>query len=363
MAFTVAELAKALDATCFGDASIRISRPASPQDAGSDDLLLAMEKRYAPQISGSDARAAVLWEGADWQAMGILGGFYAPRSRYTMAGLTQIFDQEADVPSGIHASAVIDGSARIAEGASIGPFCVIGADVQIGPQARVHSHVTIAESAVIGSEAIIQAGVRIMRHVTIGHRVRIHANAVLGSDGFSFVTPKPGAIEEARTQGAISGLSATNPFARIHSIGGLEIGDDVEIGAGTCIDRGTVASTRIGAGTKIDNLVQIGHNVQIGQTSLICGQVGIAGSVTMGDRVVLGGRVGVADHMRIGSDVVIAGGSLVGTNVPARSVMMGIPATSKEIAMQGLKNNRRLPGLFDAVDALKKRVSKLDPSG
>src|SRR5262249_3185698 len=138
----------------------------------------------------------------------------------------------------------------------------------------------------------------------IGERCIVHFNASLGADGFSFVTPQPGSVEQAKAGSGSSVAAANYELVRIASLGGVVIGDDVEIGASSCIDQGTIQPTRIGNGTKIDNHVQIGHNVTIGENCLICGRVGIAGSVTIGDRVVLGGAVGIADHLRIGDDVV-----------------------------------------------------------
>ncbi len=160
----------------------------------------------------------------------------------------------------------------------------------------------------IGADALLLSGVRIGARVRIGDRFIAQPGAVLGGDGFSFVTPTPGVVEEARETGAISSVEQAD-YVRINSLGSIGIGDDVEIGANSCIDRGTIADTMVGDGTKIDNLVQIGHNVRIGHTCLICGQAGVAGSTVIGDRVVLGGKAAVADHLRIGSNVVITGNS------------------------------------------------------
>ncbi|MEM7211463.1 MAG: UDP-3-O-(3-hydroxymyristoyl)glucosamine N-acyltransferase, partial [Pseudomonadota bacterium] len=167
--------------------------------------------------------------------------------------------------------------------------------------------------------------------------------------------PERGAVEAAKATGRIDGTRTTG-FMRIHSLAAVEIGDDVEIGAATTIDRGTIAPTRIGTGTKIDNQVQIGHNVQVGTTCLICAQTGIAGSTTIGDRVVFGGKTGVADHAMIGSDIVFAAGSLVPGNVASNQVMLGAPVTSRDKATRQIIALRRLPKLITEVVEIKKKL-------
>jgi UDP-3-O-[3-hydroxymyristoyl] glucosamine N-acyltransferase len=154
---------------------------------------------------------------------------------------------------------------------------------------------------------------------------------------------RPGALEAANGAGDSAHVSPQrNELQKIHTLSIVEIGDDVEVGALTAIDRGTLKPTRIGAGTKIDDLVMIGHNVEIGMDCLLCGQVGLAGGVIIGDGAVLGGRVGVADHLKIGARAVVGGAACVGTNVPAGSVYAGYPAVPRAEAMENLKLMRRM---------------------
>jgi UDP-3-O-[3-hydroxymyristoyl] glucosamine N-acyltransferase len=356
MSHTIAEIAHATGLTAVGDTSLQITRPAEPGLAGAGDLALAMSAEYEAALSTSPARAAILREGADWQALDLKAALFAPRVRVALAGISEMFAPLPDLEAGIHPSAVIHPTARIGEDAWIGPFSVIGANARIGADARIMAHVTIGREAILGSRALLHPGVRIGARVRIGTGFLAQPNACIGADGFSFVTPKPGAVESARATGGVADDALNTSLRRIHSLGSIEIGDDVEIGAGTMIDRGTVSDTTIGNGTKIDNLVQIGHNVRIGRTCLICGQVGIAGSTEIGDRVVMGGKSGVSDHLKIGSDSVIAGGCLVGASVPPQSVMIGAPALPREAFNSQLLALRRLPRLIEQIRELRQKL-------
>lgn len=361
MAFTIKDIAAALGAEALGAADLLVTGVSEPAAAGPDDLALAMSPAYADGLSKGQARAAVLGPGMDWQALGLQAAVIAPRPRYAMAGVTRAMDPGPAIAPGIHPMAVVDPSATIGQGAAIGPFVVIGAGVQIGANARIASHVSIAEGARIGDDALIHAGARIGARVVIGHRIILQSNCVLGGDGFSFVTPETSQVEQARgSLGKADGAVHPQSWTRIHSLGTVRLGDDVEFGANSTIDRGTVAETRIGNRTKIDNLVHIGHNCIIGEDCLLCGEVGLAGSVTMGDRVVLGGQVGVSDNITIGSDVVAGGASVILSNVPAGRMIHGYPAVKMETHVEMYKAQRRLPRLARRVAEIEKAVPKSD---
>jgi UDP-3-O-[3-hydroxymyristoyl] glucosamine N-acyltransferase len=359
---SIRDIAAALGAEALGAADLVVTGVAEPAAATASDLALAMSEKYAADLSRGKARAAVLGPGMDWQALGLDAAIIAPRLRYAMAGVTAAMDAGPALPPGIHPSAVVEASARIATDCAIGPFVHIGPDVQIGRNARIASHVSIAEGARIGDDALILQGARIGARVRIGQRVIIQPGAVLGGDGFSFVTPETSHVETARQSLGTADHTASGPqsWTRIHSLGGLVIGDDVEIGANAAIDRGTIAATVIGDGTKIDNLVHIGHNCRIGRDCLLCGQVGFAGSAVLGDRVVLGGQCGVSDNIEIGSDVVAAGATKIYSNVPAGRMLMGSPAVKLDTHVEMYKALRRLPRLARTVAELQKAVFKSD---
>lgn len=362
MSFTIAEIASALGLRAEGDTGLRISAVAEPAQAQASDLALAMKPEFAAQLTAGQAQAAMLWDGADWQSYGLSAALLAPRARYAMSGLSAMMDAGAGYMPGIHETALIDPTAHLAEGVSVGPFAVIGADVQIGAGSVIGAQVFVGRNSRIGQGALLHPGVRIGHDVTIGDRFIAHFGATVGADGFSFVTPEPSAAEKVReTLGDQAGATAQS-YARIHSLGGVTIGDDVELGANACIDRGTVRATQVGNGCKFDNLAQVGHNVVIGTDCLICAQVGIAGSSRLGNNVVLGGQTGVSDNLFIGDNVITGGATKVLSNVPAGRVMLGYPAMKMDTQLDLYKQIRRLPRLIADVATLKKAVSKTDPS-
>lgn len=357
MAHTIAQIAAALGAEAAGDVALRVTGANEPARAGADTLALAMDPKYAPALAQGRARAAVLWQGADWQGLGLDAAIFVPRARVAMAGITRLLDEGPAIAPGIHPMTAIHASARIGEGAAIGPFVSIGAGVEIGPRARIVAHVSIGDGARIGADALILSGVRIGARVVAGDRLIVQPGAVIGSDGFSFVTAERSGVEEIRaTLGHRSEIRAQD-WLRIHSLGSVSIGDDVEIGANACIDRGTIRDTSIGSGTKLDNLVHLAHNVTVGRDCLLCGQVGIAGSARIGDRVVLGGQVGVGDNLFVGDDVIAGGATKIMTNVPSGRTVLGYPAVKMDTAIEMQKALRRLPRM---LAALKKPVSNAD---
>lgn len=358
---TIRDIAASLGAEPLGDADMVVTGVAEPGRAGPQDLAMAMSAKYADALSQGQAQAAVIGAGMDWQALGLRAAIVAPRPRFAMAHVTRAMDPGPEIAPGIHPSAVIDPKASIGAGAAIGPFVVIGAGVSLGRNARIASHVSIAEGASIGDDALILNGARIGARVRIGQRAILQPGCVIGGDGFSFVTPDTSQVEAARASlGKADGAVTPQSWTRIHSLGSVRLGDDVEVGANSTIDRGTVADTEVGDGTKIDNQVHIGHNCRIGRDCLLCGQAGLAGSIVMGDRVVLGGKVGISDNLSIGSDVVAGAASIIVSNVPSGRAVLGYPAVRMDSHLEIYKAQRRLPRLAKTVADLQKAVFKTD---
>ncbi|MGB0901589.1 UDP-3-O-(3-hydroxymyristoyl)glucosamine N-acyltransferase [Halocynthiibacter sp.] len=357
MRHTVKDIATALGLEAAGAVSFEITHAAEPVGADSDALALAMNPAYAEGLAQGEAQVAMLWEGADWQALGLKAAIFAPRPRFAMSGLTQMLDHGLGLAPGIHATAVIASTARIGAGAAIGPFVVINAGVVIGENAQIASHVSVGRNSTIGESCLIHPGVRIGSNVRIGDRFIAQAGGAIGTDGFSFVTPEKSGVEKAREslgdQGEVANDGQGQAWIRIHSLGGVEIGDDVETGGNVTIDSGTIRATRIGRGTKLDNQVHLGHNVQVGEDCLLCGQVGIAGSTRIGNRVVMGGQCGASDNIFIGDDVVAGGASKIFTKVPAGRVILGSPAVKMETQVEINKSLRRLPRALKQLAELK----------
>jgi UDP-3-O-[3-hydroxymyristoyl] glucosamine N-acyltransferase len=362
MGHTIAEIAAALGARAEGALDLIITHAAEPAMAGPGALALAMDPRYAAGLSQGRARAAILWPGADRAALGLDAAIWVDRPRVALAGLSRLMDAGPAIAPGIHPLADVHPGAQVGDGASIGPFVSIGPGAVLGQGARVAAHASIAEGARIGDHALILQGARIGPRVVIGDRFICQPGAVIGNDGFSFVTPEKSGVEEIRE--TLGQRTAIRPqgWTRIHSLGSVVIGDDVEIGANACIDRGTIRDTEIGSGTKLDNLVHIGHNVTIGQDCLLCGQVGIAGSARIGNRVVLAGQCGVNDNIFVGDDVIAGGATKIFTNAPAGRVLLGYPAVKMDTHVEMQKALRRLPRLAAAVAALQKAISNRDKS-
>ena len=357
MSHSIKDIAAALGAQAFGAVDLLVTSVQEPASAGPNDLALAMDEKYAKNLSSGQARAAMVWEGADWQAMVLEATIVPKRARFAMAPLTELMDLGQGYDAGIHPSAVIDPSAELASDVCVGPLVVIGPRVKIGAGSIIGPQCYIGMDVIIGENAYLREQVSIGARVRIGARFIAQPGARIGGDGFSFATAGKSGVEAVRE--SLGDQQETEPqsWTRIHSLGSVVIGEDVEIGANTTVDNGTIRDTVIGDGCKFDNMAQIGHNVRIGRDCLICGHVAVAGSTVIGNNVVLGGMTGVTDNVFVGDRVITGGATKVLSNVPAGRVMLGYPATQMDKQLEIYKLLRRLPRLFRDVTALKNRSS------
>ena len=358
MRISVSDLAAALDAEVAGDGAMMVTGASDPELAGPDDLAVALSPRLVASLATGRARAAVVPRDTDWAAQGLSAAILMPVDRLTLSRVTAAIDPRHGDTGTIHPMACIAEGAEVASGTSVGPFAVIEAGARIGPDGVIGAGTFVGAGAVIGAGARIAPQVRIAPGVRLGQRVRVQPGATIGFDGFSFVTEHPSNAEHARAALGQVAEPRVQPWHRVHSLGGVVIGDDVEIGANTCVDAGTLRPTRIGDATKIDNLCMIGHNVEIGCHCLFAAMCGIAGSARIGDHVILGGKVGVSDHVTLGDCVVAGGGSVILSNVPAGRVVLGYPAQRMEQALASYRQVRRLPRLVTLLSGLQKAVSK-----
>lgn len=354
----VSEIASAIGAEVLGDVDLRIVQACEPQDAGPTDLAIATSPEYASNLTAGQAQVALLWQGADWRAFGLKAAIIPARPRFAMAGLTRMLDPGQGSTPGIHPLASIDPAARLGEEVRIGAFTVIAAGARIGAGSVIGPQCHIGWNAVLGENAFLREQVSIGARAVIGRNFIAQPGVRIGGDGFSFVTPEKSGVEAVRETLGDQAETKAQGWARIHSLGAVRIGDDVELGANTTIDNGTVRDTVIGDGNKMDNLVQIGHNVVTGRDCMICGHSAVGGSTRLGDNVVLGGMTGVSDNIFIGDRVITGGGTKVLSNVPAGRVMLGYPAMKMDRQIELFKAIRRVPRMIGDIAALQKAVFK-----
>ncbi|WP_127112044.1 UDP-3-O-(3-hydroxymyristoyl)glucosamine N-acyltransferase [Shimia sediminis] len=358
MAYTIQQIADAIAARAFGNTALTVERVTEPAEASAGDLALLTNPKFAGGLAQGKARAAMVWPGADWQALGLEAAIESPRGRFGMSGLSALMDPGQHFGKGIHPSAVIDPSAVIGAGVTIGALSVVGPRAKIDDGCTIGPHCVIGADVTLGKGGYLREMVSIGARATVGERVFMQPGVRIASDGFSFVTPEKSGVEEARESLGDQGDIKSQAWARIHSLGSVTIGDDVEIGANTCIDCGTIRDTVIGNGVKLDNLVHIAHNVVIGDNTLLAGQCGIAGSTVIGKNVVMGGQCGVTDNTTVGDNVIAGGATKMMSKVPAGRVMLGSPAVKMETHLEMYKGLRRLPRLISDVAKLQKSISK-----
>ncbi|MEN6494821.1 MAG: UDP-3-O-(3-hydroxymyristoyl)glucosamine N-acyltransferase [Thermoguttaceae bacterium] len=349
MQATVRELATLVQGELVGDENILI-RGASPLDQAQPGEITMVDKaERAPLLVGSQASAAMVPMGVTSDCLPVIQVHDIHKA---FAVIVSLFRPPRPLPRvGISPLAVISPKARLGKDVDVYPFCTIGDDVEIGDGSTVHAGAHIMAGVKIGAQVTIYPNAVIYENTIVGERCVIHAGAVLGAYGFGY------GFDEGRHR-----LSA--------QLGNVVLGNDVEIGANSTVDRGTYGSTIIGEGTKIDNQVMVAHNCRIGKHNLLCAQVGIAGSTTTGDYVVMAGQVGVRDHVHIGAQAVLGAMAGVINDIPDGARVVGIPATPereqmiKQAALAKLPEMRRqLKQLQATVDQLTHAHEPVKPNG
>ena len=330
----LSELAARLGCKLEGDESIEIRGVAGIEKATAGEVTFLSNPKYSPELAKTHASAVFVDEKAVIQRGTELPALAALRSKnpyFDFARAIELFSTAPAYSPGIHPTAVVAKSAKIGDGAHLGPYCVIDEGVEIGARAVLHSLVTIYRNARIGDDFLAHSQTIVREGCTIGNRVILQNGAVIGADGFGF---------------------AKNMEGRWHKIvqnAPVVIEDDVEIQANACIDRATVGETRIRRGTKIDDLVLVGHACEVGEDSILCGQVGLAGSTRIGNRCILAGQVGTAGHLEVGDGAVVTAQAGVHTDVPPKGMWSGSPAVENRLYLKLNAALKRLPDLTRLV--------------
>ena len=260
--------------------------------------------------------------------------------RLAFSKVLEIFAPKPRVYPGVHPLAVVGENVKLGEGVSVGAHAYVGNGTILGDRAIVHPMAYVGDNVTLGADTTVWPQAFVGDRCTFGERVVVHPGASVGGDGFGYV-------------------QENGKHRKIPQIGTVILGDDVEIGANSTVDRATLGATRIGRGTKVDDHVHIAHNVVVGEDCLLCGQVGISGSATVGDRVIMAGQVGVNDHITIGSDIIIGGQAGVFSDLPEPGYYSGYPAKPHNHSLRVLAATQKLPDMAKRLKSVERLLEEL----
>jgi UDP-3-O-[3-hydroxymyristoyl] glucosamine N-acyltransferase len=319
-ATTASALAHACGGRLVGDGTVVVEGVRSLENAGPRDLAFVADAKTVKSASASAAGVLLVKSGEAFPERTTIE--VADPSSALATILESFFPRRVARP-GVHATAIVAGSACVAASAEIGPYAVVGEGSEISDGAILEAHVVVGRRCRVGEGAWLHPQAVLYDDVSLGPRTEVHSGAVLGADGFGYA-PGPRGLR------------------KVPQVGSVEIGADAEIGANTCVDRATLEATRIGEGSKLDDLVMVGHNCDVGRHVVLCGQAGIAGSTTVGDQTVLAGQVGVAGHVKVGRGVKAGGQTGITSDVPDGASLFGTPHMSYRDAFRVNAELKRL---------------------
>ncbi|MCE5270047.1 UDP-3-O-(3-hydroxymyristoyl)glucosamine N-acyltransferase [bacterium] len=340
--YCLGEIAEKVNGKVRGNPNVEISGVAGLEEARDGDISFLANPKYLSRLGSTNAAAVIISEN---------NGHVPDKRNYLLVDnpymsflhtVELFYPQSRNFVPGIHPTAVVDPSATIEAGVYIGPLVVVEPNAHIGEGSILQARSYVGEYSRIGAQTRLMPGVTVLDHVTVGQRCLLQSGCVLGGDGFGFVCDRRGVQQ------------------KVPQVSGLVLGDDVEVGANTTIDRGTLAPTRIGNGVKFDNLVHIAHNVEIGDNTLVVAQVGVSGSTKVGRSVILAGQAGVGGHLRIGDRVKVGAQAGVTKSIPVDAEVSGYPARPHHESLRSQALISRLPQMIDTVKGLLERVRRLE---
>ncbi|MFC2171972.1 UDP-3-O-(3-hydroxymyristoyl)glucosamine N-acyltransferase [Acidobacteriota bacterium] len=338
MGYKLEELARLVGGKVEGDGAVEISAINTLDQAGGGELSFVTNPRYRKLGLKSKAEALLVPAGTAWPGTKALIAHEEPY--LALAKLLEVFFPDESPPRGIDPTSVIGEGSNVEYDAFVGRHVTIGKLCTLGRRVRLDAGVVVGDNVLIGDDTRIFPNVTVYSGVIIGERVRIHSGTVIGSDGFGY------ARDGER-------------YVKVPQVGGVILGDDVEIGANVTIDRGTLGDTKIETGVKIDNLVQIAHNVEIGRNTVIAAMTGISGSAKIGEGVTFAGQAATAGHVKVGDRCVVTGKAGVTKDIPPDRIVSGVPATDHNRWRRAQVLSGRLPEFLERIKVLEDEVRRL----
>lgn len=343
MEFTARQIAEIIGGEIVGNPNSIVNGLSKIEQGESQTLSFLANPKYAPYIYST--KASVVIVGDEFKPEKSLPEsctlIKVNNAYESFARLLEMYNQMRHSKTGVSEDSHVHPSAKLGENIYIAPGVVVGEGAVIGNNTKIYAHAVIGGNVKVGSDCLIFPHVVIYDDCHLGNQCTLHAGVIIGSDGFGFAP------------------NDENSFQKVAQIGNVVIGDRVEIGAGTTIDRATLGSTRIAAGVKLDNLIQVAHNVEIGKNTVIAAQTGIAGSTKIGENCMIGGQVGIVGHIKIGNEVKIAAQSGIGSDLDDGAIVQGSPAFGIGDFKRAYISFRKLPEIQHQINALEKELAAL----
>jgi UDP-3-O-[3-hydroxymyristoyl] glucosamine N-acyltransferase len=343
LTLSAGQVAELLGGRVEGDPSIRVRGIAPLNQAGPDEIGFLTARRYLPDLEGTEAGSLLVSESLVDATPGHASRIVVKDARKALPAVLAHFYPEVKPDPGIHPTAILGKGVDLGDRLTIGPYAVIGDGASLKDGVCIGAHAVVGEGCSIGEESVLHPHVVLYPKSVLGSRVVLHAGVRIGADGFGYVpTPK-------------------GP-QKVPQVGACVIGDDVEIGANSCVDRGSIGRTEIGRNTKIDNLVQVAHNCLVGKGVIIVAQVGVGGSSVVGDGVMLGGQSGLSGHLEVGAGARVAAQAGVIKSVPAGQTVTGFPARENREFLRAMGNLYNFPDTLRRLKKLEDRLASMEKS-